>query len=135
MLSEEYQKYYQCFKGYLDKEWRKKEQCVGWLNSIFHLEVGERKFRMFVAALNEEFYDGDIDVFIAHSNQGYLLTADANVILSSLYDDRARGVTLLKRYYRASKKLANRDQIKLTPEDVSAYEVIMNMKDQEVADV
>lgn len=135
MLSEEYNKYYQCFKGYLDKEWRKKEQCVGWLNDIFHYDVGERKFRMFVAGFNEEFYDGDIDVFIAHSNQGYLLTADADIILNSLNDDKNRGVSLLKRYYRASKKLANRDQIKLTPEDVNAYEVIMNMKSQEVADV
>lgn len=115
-------------RGYLDTgEWRTKDQCVGWLNGIFHLDISERTFRIYVAEFNKRYEDGDTEMFIAHSNKGYLMTADEEIIMDSLKDDYKRAVALMKRYWGCKKAQSMKDQIKLTPEEINTYEVVMKM--------
>lgn len=128
MLSEENKKIYSSLKGYLDREWRKKEQCIGWLNSIFNIDISERSFRAFVAEFNQELKNGNSDMFIAHSNNGYLLTSDADIIMNSINDNKSRAITMLDDYYGVKKALSMRNQIKLTPDETDMYELVSRMQ-------
>lgn len=115
-------------RGYLDTEWRTKDQCVSWLNNIFHLDISERAFRQFVADFNERYESGETEMFIAHSNKGYLLTADPELIMNSLNDDYKRAVKLMKRFWRCKKALSEKTQISLSPQELNIYELVQKME-------
>lgn len=115
-------------KGYLDTGWKKKEQILKFLTFMTQEKVNERTFRQFVADFNENYYSGDTELYIAHSNKGYLLTADKEAILDSLNDDYKRSMKMLKRYYQCKKAIADKSQLTLTPVDNTMYEVLMKVK-------
>lgn len=114
-------------KGYLDRDWKKKEQIVKYLTFMTQEEVNERAFRKFVADFNENYYSGETELFIAHSSKGYLLTADKDIIVNSLQDDYKRAMKMLKRYYQCKKAIAEKSQLSLTPADTDMYQVLMKV--------
>lgn len=114
-------------KGYLDTGWKKKEQILKFLTFMTQEKVNERAFRQYVADFNENYYSGDTELFIAHSNKGYLLTTDKETILNSLQDDYKRATKMLKRYYQCKKAIADKSQLSLTPVDEDLYEVLMKV--------
>lgn len=128
MLSEENKDIYCKLKGYLDLEWRKKNQCLDWLNGIFNVKMSERSFRAFVSEFNKEFQNQESDMFIVHSNNGYYLTNDVELIKASTGDNKARAYTMLKEALATEKAIANRNQIKLMPDEAELYEIISRMQ-------
>ncbi len=116
-------------KGYLDKGWKTKNEILYFLNHFYKQNVDERTLRTIFAEFNERYEKGETELFIAHSSRGYLLTADQNIILSSLQDDYKRALKLLKRYYRCKSALSEKKQLSLmSKEETDLYEVIMKME-------
>lgn len=115
-------------KGYLDTEWRTKKQCVDWLKAIFNMDVNERTFRLFVAEFNEKYESGEQEMFIAHSEKGYLLTSDQEIIMQSLTDDFKRAAKLMRRYYRCKKAIAEKKQLALEPQESDLYTLVSNIE-------
>ena len=116
------------FKGYLDTDWKTKDQILHFLNIVCGLDVNERSVRQYFADFNEKYETGDTEMFIAHSNKGYLLTSDQKTILKSLEDDNKRAIKLMKRYYRCKKALADKNQLSLEESEANLYEVIQKME-------
>ena len=117
-------------KGYLDTEWRTKDNILYFLKHVCNLNFNERTLRECFATFNEAYEKGETELFIAHSNRGYLLTTKPEIILESLKDDYKKGVRLMKRYYKCKKSLAEKNQIALLPKkEADLYEVIMTLED------
>ena len=57
----------QMFRGYLDTEWRTKQECVNWLRNIFKYEINERELRDTFAQYCQDYVDRKHDSFLAHS--------------------------------------------------------------------
>ena len=116
------------FRGYLDNSWRTKAECLEWYRKKYHTDLNERMFRIWVEKYNEKYSGGDTAMFVAHSNRGYMLTCDINVIRKSLKDDYKRAMKLLKRNYSCTKALAEKDQLQLEEKEADLYEVVMKME-------
>ena len=114
-------------KGYLDKGWKTKEKILYFLNNFCDMKIGERELRDEFARFNERYENGEQEMFIAHSNKGYLLTNDERIVLDSLEDDHKRAIKLLKRYYRCKKALSEKNQLSLEQKDADIYEVLMRL--------
>ena len=121
----------QYFHGYLDTDWRTKNQCVGWLKGIFKYEINERELRDVFARYCQDYINGKHDSYLAHSCIGYYLTSDPEIIKKSIADDEARLIALSKRVYGVKRRLKQEGQIKLLPEQEEAedaYEIISRME-------
>lgn len=118
------------FKGYLDVQWRKKEQILGLLNRFFKLDIDEREFRQFVADYNTGYIKGEHDTYICNSAYGYLLTSDPIEIRKSINNDTKRIIALSKRVYGVKKRLAQDNQLSLLEdkEEMNGYEIIMKQQ-------
>ena len=117
-------------KGYLDTDWRTKDNILYFLKKVCDLKTNERTLRECFATFNEAYEKGETELFIAHSSKGYLLTTNPDIILESLKDDYKKGLSLMKRYYRCKKSLAEKKQIALLPKkEADLYEVIMSLED------
>ena len=114
-------------QGYLDREWRTKDKILYFLKYM-NIDVNERALRDYFAEFNERYESGDTEMFIAHSQKGYLLTNDPKIIMDSLEDDNKRAMKLMKRYYRCKKALSDKNQLSLTSNESDLYEVIMKME-------
>lgn len=119
-----------CFKGWLDLDWRTKDQCLRWMKDIFKVTINERELRDVFAKYCQDFIDGKHDSFLAHSYRGYLLTSDPKIIRQSINDDRSRLIALSKRYYGVNKRLMVIDQIPILPnnEEMEAFEILSRME-------
>ena len=116
-------------KGYLDQEWHKKSEILDYLLINHRWDVPERDFRRTVQKYNEGYCNGLHDSFIAHSNKGYLLTSDKEIIRKSMRDDQSRLIKLSKRVYGIKKRFKEDDQLTLLPKsEMDAYEILMRMK-------
>ena len=116
------------FKGYLDKKWRTKAECLTWYNKKYHAKLNERQFRRQVEKYNQRYSGGDTEMFVAHSNKGYILTADIDKIRKSLMDDYKRAMKLLKRNSSCTKALSQKNQLSLSPNQTDLYEIITKME-------
>lgn len=118
-------------KGYLDRDWHTKDQIIYFLTKVCKLDTNERsierKIRQYFVEFNERYESGQTEMFIAHSNRGYLLTSDQKIILESLEDDNKRALKLMRRYYRCKKALAEKDQLSLSPQETNLYEIVSRM--------
>lgn len=118
-----------CFKGWLDTDWRTKDQCLSWMKKIFKIDINERELRDVFSQYCANFIEGKHDSYLAHSNRGYLLTSDPNIIKQSIKDDESRMIALSKRVYGVRKRLAELNQITLLPDkEMEAYEIISRME-------
>ena len=115
-------------QGYLDREWRTKDKILYFLNNIMKIDINERALRDYFAEFNERYETGDTEMFVAHSQKGYLLTNDPKIIMDSLEDDNKRAMKLMKRYYRCKKALSEKNQLSLSENESDLYEVIMKME-------
>ena len=115
-------------KGYLDKDWKTKDEILYFINHFYKEQMNERSLREYFAKFNERYESGETEMFIAHSAKGYLLTSDAKTIMSSLEDDHKRAIKLLRRYFRCKKSLSEKDQLTLSPSEENLYEVIMKLE-------
>ncbi len=114
-------------KGYLDTDWRTKEKILYFLTHFCHMNVNERELRNYFASFNERYESGETEMFIAHSNKGYYLTSDPEVIFNSLEDDHKRAIKLLKRYYKCKKALSEKSQLSLDENEQNLYEIVNKM--------
>ena len=115
------------FKGYLDTKWRTKTECLEWYERQYQTKLDEREFRRRVESFNQKYAGGETEMFVAHSNKGYLLTNDISIIKKSLLDDYKRALKLLTRNSRCTKALSEKNQISLTKNESDLYEVVMKM--------
>ena len=118
------------FRGWLDTDWRTKQQCINWLSNIFHYQINERELRDTFAKYCEDYVEGKHDSFLAHSSKGYLLTSDPKIIKESIADDESRLIALSKRIYGVKRRLREENQLTLLPEDktMDAYEILSKME-------
>lgn len=119
------------FRGYLDREWRTKEQCVYFLKTVFRYEINERELRDTFAKYCQDYIDKKHDSFLAHSSRGYLLTSDPKIIEKSIKDDESRMFSLAKRIYGVKTRLKMDNQLTLLPEEnevMDAYEILSKME-------
>lgn len=116
-------------KGYLDVEWRTKEQILGMLKWM-NCPSNDREFRQFVADYDEEYCKGLHDSYICNGQNGYLLTSDPEEIKKSILIDTKRIIALSKRVYGVKKRLAQDNQISLLEdeEEIKGYEIIMKQQ-------
>lgn len=118
-----------CFKGWLDTDWRTKDQCLSWMKKIFKIDINERELRDVFSNYCVNFIEGKHDSYLAHSNRGYLLTSDPEIIKQSIKDDESRMIALSKRVYGVRKRLMELDQITILPDkEMEAYEIISRME-------
>lgn len=115
-------------KGYLDTDWRTKDKILYFLRNVCHTDINERALRDYFAEFNEKYEQGDTEMFVAHSNKGYLLTSDPEAIVNSLDDDHKRAIKLLKRYYRCKKALSEKNQLSLDSNEENLYEIVSKME-------
>ena len=115
------------FYGYLDKDWRTKKELIEWYKIMYHTKLNERMMRIWFERYNEKYGRGESELFIAHSQKGYLLTSDPEIIRKSLMDDYKRAMKLLVRNSRCTKALSEKNQLSLMPEEASMYETIMKL--------
>ena len=115
-------------KGYLDDDWKKKNDILIHLHDC-GIDIDGRELRRYFADINKDFCANKIEYFIAHSNLGYLMTTDPDLIKNSLSDYAKRSFTMLKMYYQGKKTLADRNQMSLTPEEATMYEIISKVED------
>lgn len=119
------------FKGWLDLDWRTKDQCIRWIKNIAKQDINERVLRDLFAKYCEDYIAGKHDSYLAHSSKGYLLTSDPVIIRQSIKDDKSRMITLSKRIWGVEKRLAQDGQISLLPaeeNEMNAYEIISKME-------
>lgn len=64
------------------------------------IKTDSSTWQKMVNAYNDQFYLRKEKTFIAHSQKGYMLTANKDVIKESLNDYRSRAMAQLKHYYR-----------------------------------
>ena len=107
--------------------WRTKEEILNWYKNEYKTKLDERVFRNAVAKFNKQYETGETELFIAHSNKGYILTTDPEIIKKSLLDDYKRGIKLISRNYKCMKALSEKNQLSLTQNDADLYEVLMRM--------
>lgn len=118
-----------CFKGWLDTDWRTKDQCLSWMKKIFKIDINERELRDVFSKYCANFIEGKHDSYLAHSNRGYLLTSDPEIIKQSIKDDESRMIALSKRVYGVRKRLTELNQITILPDkEMEAYEIISRME-------
>ena len=129
LLRERLTKMIEYLKGYLDSGWKTKEEIVYFLNNVCGIKINERALRDYFSDINKAYGDGKNEYFIAHSNSGYLLTTDPELIMKTLQDYAKRSFTMLKMYYRGKKNLSERNQISLSGEDATMYEILSRMED------
>lgn len=116
-------------KGYLDEGWKTKDQILYFLNNVCSQDIGERALRQYFAEVNKDYGAGKVEYFIAHSNLGYLMTTEPKLIMESLQDYAKRSFTMLKMFYRCKKNLSERNQLALTSNDATMYEILSKMED------
>lgn len=108
--------------------WRKKDDVLEYLYYL-GIRMNEREFRRYVANFNENYYSGETELFIAHSNsKGYILTTDKDIINLSLNDDYKRAMKLLRRYWKCKKAQSEKTQISLSPSELNEYEIVMRLE-------
>lgn len=118
------------FKGWLDLDWRTKDQCISWIKNRTGVQINERELRNLFAQYCEEYIVGYHDSYLAHSSKGYLLTSDVDIIRKSIQDDKSRMDTLSRRVWGVEKRLKQLGQITLLPneeKEMDAYEIISRM--------
>lgn len=116
-------------KGYLDVQWRTKEQILGMLNWM-KCPSNDREFRQFVADYDQEYVDGKHDTYICNGQNGYLLTSNPKEIKKSIDNDAKRIIALSKRVYGVKKRLSLDNQLTMFDEyeELSGYEIIMKQE-------
>ena len=113
-------------RGYLE-EWRTKAEILSFLNEQ-GIQMDERKFRKFVEIYDKDYCDEVVDTYIAHSNKGYIITADKDIIRKSMEDDLKRAYKLLKRGTRVMRRFREEDQLTIIPVEMAdAYDIIMKV--------
>ncbi|WP_290172151.1 hypothetical protein [uncultured Dubosiella sp.] len=80
------------------------------------IPMSDRAFRKWVSDVNEEFYDGVSDVYIAHGDKGYKITKDSAEIIESVADLKRRAMDMLVKHKKARRALARRMQTPLFKE-------------------
>jgi len=120
-----------CFHGWLDVDWRTKDQCLSWMRDIFHTVINERDLRDVFSQYCNDYIEGKHDSYLAHSVRGYKLTSDPEEIKRSIADDESRMKALSHRVYGVKKRLKEDNQITLLPnqeKELDAYEIISKME-------
>ena len=115
------------FRGYMDETWRTKKECLNWYRNKYNTHLNERMFRTWVEKYNQKYTGGEKEMFIAHSNKGYMMTSNVDAIRRSLADDYKRAMKLLVRNSRCTKALSEKNQLTLMPNEADMYEVVMKM--------
>lgn len=116
-------------KGFLDQDWHTKGEILDHLLIKKKYDINERVMRRAFEKYNLEYCEGLHDSFVAHSNKGYLLTSDKEIIERSMRDDLSRLIKLSKRVYGIKKRFKEDSQLTLLPKkEMDAYEVLMRMK-------
>ena len=118
-------------KGYLDKGWKKREHILYFLNKVCGIKIEDRTLRLRFEEINKQFAKGESELFIASSEEGYLLTTDPEIILKSLDYRVKRAFTILRMYYRCKKTLSERNQLSLSADEATVYEIVSKMEDQD----
>lgn len=111
------------------QEWRKKEEILNRLHER-GLDLNERQFRKFVEIYDKDYCDGIRETYIAHSNKGYILTSDKDIIRRSYEDDLKRAFKLLKRGAGVKRIFKDDNQLTLLPEEskfLDVYEIMMKV--------
>lgn len=116
-------------KEYLSAGWHTKKEIIALLVAKgFRKKSLDRRFRKEVEKYDQGYYEGLHDSFVAHSNKGYILTSDPELIKKSINDDMSRLIALSKRIYGAKKRLKENDQLTLFPKkEMDVFEVLMKM--------
>lgn len=74
--------------------WKTKREIISELISNGVL-LDERSWRNLVKESNKNFYEHEIDYFVAHSSKGYKITRDTEEILRSVKDNDKRALNML----------------------------------------
>ena len=114
-------------KGYFDSEWRTKSELIAYLEGKCGLKFNERLLRRSFEKFNKLYETGETEMFVAHSNKGYMLTSDPMIIRNSLWDDYKRGIKLITRNHRCLKMLSEKNQLSLEEKDVDLYETVKKL--------
>lgn len=77
------------------------------------LHIGERKWRQNVAEHNLRWADGLEEYFIAHSQNGYRMTRNTDLICASIADNRKRALDQLYKVSKVNQRLRTQGQYTL----------------------
>lgn len=92
-------------------KWVTKDKILSYLetNGIY---VKERALRREFELFNKTYADNG-ELFVAHSNKGYMLTSDKETIAKSINDDYNRALKLMKRYHATYKSIGTKNWLNL----------------------
>ncbi len=82
------------------------------------IPMSDRSFRKWVSNVNENFYEGLSDLYIAHGDKGYKVTQNSNEIMESVADLKRRAMDMLVKHKKARQALARRMQTPLISEEI-----------------
>lgn len=97
-------------------EWKKKKDILKELkqNGVY---IDERGWRKIVERHNKLYCEHKTDYYICHSNKGYILTKDENLIRTTAKDFKSRGIDQLIKASSALKALNENANFRLEIRD------------------
>lgn len=86
---------------------------------ILNLKFEERTFRQEIEKYNKLYANHMVNKYVAHSDKGYVLTDDVNLIKESLIDYRKRAIDQLVKYSKGMRAIGENYNFKMQVENDS----------------